>query len=218
MRIFILGLMLLLMGCQTVATPSSTPTRTSERTATPQIGVQFATLAPPTMAIVQITPSPLPTATATPTPTPVVYAVQGGDTLWSIALKNQTLPETIEALNVGLRPEALQIGQEIVLPPRPTALAADNVGTPIPVEIVVNSVQFYRTPTGGGWVLGEIENRGAFSAENIQLKIGLVDDQSQALGDVFAWSSAPLLPPNAKAPFAAQIPALAVDPASVSAS
>ena len=208
----------LMIGCQTDVVPTVVPTATQPPTVTPEVGVLFATLAPPTMAIVQITPSPRPTATPTPTATPVIYSIRSGDTLWSIALQNRTLPETLEALNPNLRPESLQIGQEIVLPPKPTALAAAAVGTEVPIEIVVNSVAFYRTPLGDGWVLGEIENVGLFSAENIRLQIGLLNAQGNALADIDAVSAAPLLPPGAKAPFAAQIADFTTAPETLKAS
>ena len=66
-------------------------------TATPEVGVDFVTIAPPTVAVVQVTPSPLPTNTPTATPTPVVYAVQEGDTIWSIAYTNGTVPDALLA-------------------------------------------------------------------------------------------------------------------------
>ncbi|MEM7430227.1 MAG: thymidylate synthase [Pseudomonadota bacterium] len=191
MRRFAFVLLCLLIGCQATVDATVTPTDTPLPTMTLRVGVQFATIAPPTMAIVQVTPSPRPTATPTPTATPIIYTVREGDTLWSIALQNRTLPETLETLNVNLRPESLQIGQEIVLPPQPTALAAAAVGTEIPIEIVVNSVAFYRTPIGGGWVLGEIENVGVFSAENIRLQIGLLNAQGESLAEITAAAAPP---------------------------
>lgn len=217
MRILLCLLLVLMIGCQTVVEPTIASTERPTATMTPQVGIEFATFAPPTAAVVQITPSPLPSATPTATPTPIVYEIQGGDTLWSIALLNRTLPQTIEALNPNLRPESLQIGQALVLPPQPTALAADVVGTPIPVSIVVRSLIFYLTPVGSGWVMGEVENVGMFSAENIRLQVTLLDENEQSLGDLFTWAAVPLLPPNASAPFAAHVPNIGIEPANLSA-
>lgn len=88
-----------------------------------------ATLAPPGFGDTGLSPTPTPTMTTTlspleSTPTAVenqdecIYSVQGGDTLYSIALEYDLLPEDFYPVNPELQvnPNSLYIGQEIRIP------------------------------------------------------------------------------------------------------
>lgn len=201
----------LMCACQTAptATPTITPTPTA--TATPEIGVDFVTIAPPTAAVVQLTPSPLPTNTPTATPTPIIYTIQAGDTVWSIAYSNGTVPDELLALNPNARPELLAIGQTLVLPPPATPIFQDVDGTPIPLGVRVRSVSVYGTPSGGVWILGEVENEGVFSAETVSLAIALAAPDGTPLGTVNTYVAAPLIPAGERAPFGLFVPDVAND-------
>ncbi len=108
--------------------PSPTPTVMPTRTATPAA-----------------TPTPTATPTETPTPTPLpprAHQVQPNDTLSGIAVRYDTTVEEIIALNPGINPDALQIGQVLLIPPaRPTP-------TPSPVPGTVTP-----TPTPGDYII-----------------------------------------------------------------
>lgn len=56
------------------------------------------------------------------------YVVQPGDDLWSIALSHDITFDTLMALNEGINPYALQVGQVVLLPgaPAPQSTAAQN--------------------------------------------------------------------------------------------
>ena len=51
----------------------------------------------------------------TGTKEPKVYTVQGGDTLWDIAIANSMTPAELESANPGFDPAKLQIGQQLNL-------------------------------------------------------------------------------------------------------
>lgn len=51
----------------------------------------------------------------TGTKEPKVYAVQGGDTLWDIAIKNGMTPAELQTANPGFDPAKLKIGQQLNL-------------------------------------------------------------------------------------------------------
>lgn len=55
------------------------------------------------------------TLIVTGTKEPKVYSVQGGDTLWDIAIKNGMTPNELQAANPGFDPAKLKIGQQLNL-------------------------------------------------------------------------------------------------------
>lgn len=195
--------LLLVTACQTAeVTPEGTLAPAPTESATPEIGVTLATRAPPTMAVVQTTPTPLPTPTATPTATPIVYEVQEGDTLLGIAIQNYTTVEEIEAQNPGVVPELLQIGQTLVLPPPATPVFDGELPTQVPLQVTVRSVQVVRTPVGSMWLMGEVLNEGQAPAAGVQVQIDLIGAEGTSLLTVPAWVVPAIVAPGETAPFA----------------
>ena len=202
-RIVILFALLLAAGCGTDAGgPPGTATPAPTKTATPRIGVALVTRAPPTMAVIQTTPTPLPTVTATPSPTSIHYEVEEGDTLLGIAIQNLTTVDEIEGLNPGVVPELLQIGQSLVLPPPATPVFSGVAATPVPLRVEVESIQIERTPVGSMWLLGEVLNNGDFPVAGVQVQIELIGAQGTALMSVPAWVASGVLRPGERGPFA----------------
>ncbi len=199
---FFLGLLALLLAACGGPAPSPSPQTLTPSTpsSTPQIGVSLVTLAPPTAVILQTTPTPLPTPTLTPTPTPIIYVIEAGDTLLGIAIAQGTTTEEILALNPDVRPEALQIGQGIVLP-QPTAVSLAAVGTPLPLDVEVTQIHAYQTAVGSVWLLGEVTNKGEAPVENVQVEIGLLDERGEAVAMASAWTAVPVIQPGASSPF-----------------
>ncbi len=104
----------------TAAPPSTpVPTATPRSQATP-----VAATATPAPSTPQPTPQATPDATRTPQPTPapvlgpIEYTIVAGDTLLDIAISFEVTLDGILELNPELDPDALQIGQ-IILVPRP---------------------------------------------------------------------------------------------------
>ncbi len=126
----VLGIAWLLLGPYLFPHLSPTPTPTVAPTRTPTPAATS-------------TPTPTPTETPTPTPLPPrAHQVQFGDTLSSIAVRYDTTVEEIVALNPGINPDALQIGQVLLIPPaRPTP-------TPSPLPGTVSP-----TPTPGDYLI-----------------------------------------------------------------
>ncbi|MEZ4641365.1 MAG: FxLYD domain-containing protein [Chloroflexota bacterium] len=193
--------LLCLTQCRSVDKPAIDTAATPTMTVTPEVGVAFVTVAPPTAVFVQTTPSPLPTATATPSPTPIVYTIASGDTLLALALQQGVTVDEIEALNPGIVPELLQIGQQVVLPPPATPLAQQSLGTPIPLQVVVTQVHAYQTPVGSLWLVGEVFNQSEFAAESVQVEISLLDEAGAVLATAVSWTAAPIIPAQTRVPF-----------------
>jgi LysM repeat protein len=190
-----------------------TPTAVSVTpTAIPPIGVDFATRLPPTAVVRQLTPTPLPTPTVTPSPTPIVFVVESGDTLLGIAIDHDTTTEEIVALNPGIDPRFLLIGQEIILPP-PEILSTNEAGLALDEDTAVLeivSLARYDTPQGTSWLMGEVQNVGTDPAENIQISLArLADPTGDLLDTAVVWAATALLWPGEKAPFGVSLPTIA---------
>ena len=174
-------------------------------TATPEIGVSLATMAPPTAILIQTTPTPLPTVTATPFPTPIVYIIVEGDTLLAIALDRGNTVDEIKALNPDIRPELLQLGQQIILPPPATPLAQVAASTAVPLQINVVQIETYQTPVGSLWLLGEVVNAATYPARNVGVEISLMDEGGNLLNTAVAWVIPSIIPAGEAASFAVLI-------------
>jgi LysM repeat protein len=197
--LIILGM--LLAACQSEAEGATLLLETAVPTPTPQIGVSFATRAVPTTAVIQTTPTPLPTPTATPTATPIVYQIESGDTILGIAIQRGTTVAEILALNPGIVPENLQIGQPVVLPPPATAVALLAPGTAVPLMVAITKIHAYQTPIGSLWLLGEVTNDGEMPVENIQVEIGLLAADGRIVGKATAWVATSIVLPGERGPF-----------------
>jgi LysM repeat protein len=155
--------------------------------------------------VIQTTPTPSATPTTTPTATPIIYTIVAGDTLLAIALDHRTTVEEILALNPGARPQALQIGQQIVLPAPAPAVLAGPGATAAPLTIKIAGLGLYRTPVNGLWVAGEARNDGGLPAENVQVLITLHSANGDTLASVEAWVEPAILLPGEAGPFAAMV-------------
>ena len=188
------------------STVEPTPVVTNIPTETPVIGVFLETVVPPTAVFVQTTTTPLPSPTITPTPTPIVHQVQEGETLLEIAWQNGTTIDAVVAVNPGMNPDFLTIGQTVVLPPPSAPVAQEVRGTAVPVQVAVTQVQTFQTSVGSLWVLGEVVNEGSLPVEQVQVAIDLKDDAGEAVGSFVMWTAVTLIQPGAKAPFGILIP------------
>lgn len=200
-----------LTACQSPSPETATPSRTQAPSPTPQIGVLLETVAPPTQALVQISPTPSATPSPTPTATPIIYLITEGDTLLAIAIDHNTTPAEIEAYNPGIQPNLLQIGQQVILPPPATPSFQATAATQVPLEVEVIHLNQYRTPSGSLWLVGEVRNNSPLMAENIQLQIGLSTTTGQGLSTITTWVKPGIIPPRSKAPFGVLVPQLTLD-------
>jgi LysM repeat protein len=152
--------------------------------------------------------TPAPTNTPAPTPTPAVHIVQPGDTLLGIALQYGVTLEELYQVNGVLKPELLQIGQEIVIPV-PGSVGkpvGDNSGAMIaptqpPLPVQVEHAARYQTPVGSIWVLGEVLNSTDQPIENVQVRVALLDAAGQEVASETPFLAVDALPPGSRGPF-----------------
>ncbi|MFQ6101924.1 MAG: LysM peptidoglycan-binding domain-containing protein [Anaerolineae bacterium] len=147
---------------------------------------------------------PADTATPTITPTPIIHVVQEGDTLLDIALDYGVDVNALQALNGIENPQALQVGQELIIPTGEEATEATSgllLPTPTPLPFGVRGVALYETPVGGLWCLGEIVNTTAFTLTNVQVRVTLFDAAGERLTEVDVFAAGDLIPPGERSPF-----------------
>lgn len=197
-----------LVACDGVLTPPAAPTL--EQASAVLSGRQVTPTR--TLARVQLTPIP-PTATFTlsPTPTPVVHIVEQGDTLLGVALDYGITLDALLAANTLDVTDYLRIGQPLIIPL--TEESRDIVGgvplgnlllptpTPLPVEPV--GVAMYRTPVGGIWCLGGVENTTDGPLTNIQVQVTLIMEDGTPLATTVVLAAADYLQHGQIAPFSA---------------
>lgn len=195
-------------GCGQVIT--LTPTPTPEPTPTIALALAESTSAP------SATPAPYtpePTPTPTLTPTPVIYTVQPGESLLTVANRYQVSVAALQDANGILDPRTLQIGQELIIPRPEEAQAALSDATPTatPLPMSIHGVYLGATSTGGLWVLGDVQNDADVALEQVRVGVILSDEAGNELAQAAEQVALDLVEARGKAPFAVHFPAAPPD-------
>lgn len=186
------------VGCGQVIT--LTPTATPAPTPTISIVLAVAT-PPPTPTPAPYTPAPTPTHTVTPTP--VVYAIDSGDSLLSIANRYDISVSALQDANGILDPRTLQVGQQVIIPqPEEGAENVNATSTPTPLALELQNLNFTETTIGGLWVLGEIVNPNPIPVEQVRVGVTLLDESGEEMAQGSGLVALDLVDVNERAPFA----------------
>ena len=194
-----IGLVLGLTACNGTIVSGPTPTAPSLAIRLPSPTVL------PTLAAEALTP--VPTNTPAPTPTPMIHVVQPGDTLLGIALQYNVTLDELQQANGVLKPETLQIGQEIVIPTGFGQSAGDAsthgvlAPTPVPLPVTVENTARYQTPVGSIWILGEVLNATDQPVENVEVRVGLLDAKGVEIAAQTNFVALDAIPNSGRAPF-----------------
>jgi len=189
-------LVTLLTACTTTPTVVPVePTATLRALLTPTPWPVSATLTPiPTL-------SPTEAPTVSPTATPIAYIVQRGDTLIGIAVRFGVTLEALEGLNVGINPDALQLGQTILIPPGRVDAAAPLVAPTIaPLNLTVGDFNCAPTPSARTLCFSEFVNSGDQPVVNLAVQVRLGEQTATA------YSPLDLIPPGVAVPLSAMFP------------
>lgn len=182
-------------GTATAATPPAAPTAAPERddlTAEPRDD-----------------PTPLPAQTSSPataTPATETYTIQPGDTLLGLALARGVGLDELQALNPDVRAEALQIGQQIVVPASSQADLivpdAETTGS-----LVAGEPQLVADEQGV-WVLGRVLNVGDVALAPAELTVTVRAASGDELTTATLWTAGRRIDPDSFAPYAIYLPGL----------
>lgn len=189
--------LLCLTGCGRVVT--ITPTPGPLPTAT--FALTLPTVGPtPTPLAANYTPAP--PATPTEVQGPIVYTVESGDNLSSIAQLYNVSTAALQEANGILDPRTLQIGQELLIPVGLEELSdAFTTSTPTPLSAQVQGVGVGENDIGGLWVLGEVLNTDSVPLEQIRVRFSLIDQDEQVLAETTNLAALDIVGVNKATPF-----------------
>lgn len=185
------------VGCGRVVT--TTPTAVPQPT--PTLALVLPTLeATPTPIPASFTPAATPTPTEVPTP--IVYTIESGDSLLSVAQLYGVSAAALQEANGILDPRALQIGQELVIPQQIEEDSAFATATPTPMPAVVQNVAIGENSIGGVWVLGEVLNTAQVPLEQIRVRFTLLADDGAMLAETSNLVALDIVGVDEASPFA----------------
>ena len=137
-----------------------------------------ATLAPwPSPTATQVHSTPVPTIGATaelgPSPTPFKHVVRQNETLLGIAALYGVTLDALLAVNPGVDPFVLSIGQELLIPGPEGTPIGSFIPTATPIPLTLQPPRCYRRPSGGWWCLAGVHNPTSQDLENLVVEIRL---------------------------------------------
>ncbi len=188
----------LITGCRPETTP---PPEVAVEENSPTPDRPTPTVTPrPTSTPRPATPTPVPTPTVTPTP--IIYRVQSGDTLLSIAIQFDRSTELIQEANGIVDPRVLQIGQELIIPAPVEEEEEPPTPTPTPLPLTVERLNFQETGQGRLWCLGQVTNPGQEPVSEVVIEATLFDGQGRLLAREATFAQLDVVRPDQAVPFA----------------
>lgn len=183
------------VGCSITydAAPTLSPTQLPKVTLTAHVPVS------PTS---QFTPASSLILPVVVTSTPVVYTVQPGDTLLQIALRYGIDPALLQAVNGGMEPRSLQIGQQLTIPhPSFDAQGMPVLPTSTPLALTITPPNCYATPTDHILCLGQVTNPLPQAIERVTILVRLLRQDGSLLIESEAGIEQNMIPPGGSAPY-----------------
>ncbi|MBL8090694.1 MAG: LysM peptidoglycan-binding domain-containing protein [Anaerolineales bacterium] len=144
----------------------------------------------PNVLIIQTTPIP--------TSTPQVYIIQQGDTFSEIAEAFNISISDLRAANPDVNPNALTIGDSILIPDPSAIFAAASTPTPLPVPIT--QTVCHADSSSGLHCFALIQNNTANILENVSVKFNLLDETNNVIASETAFTILDIIPANSSLP------------------
>ncbi|HNN13927.1 MAG TPA: LysM peptidoglycan-binding domain-containing protein, partial [Anaerolineales bacterium] len=187
--------LLLLVAC----TSAPVTTETTDASLQPYLTGTPASTASPNVLVILDTP--------VPTNTPQVYIIESGDTISEIADKFKIPQSDLLAANPDADPNALVIGQTLIIPdPSAQPIVASTL-TPIPVP--VTQAACHPTADSGLWCFALIQNNTVDPLENISAQITLFDENMNPAASQIAYPPLDIIAPNSSLPVSVYFPNIA---------
>jgi LysM repeat protein len=196
--IFLVATLILLTGGCSQSTPQPTHTSAPTGLITPYRTITPSPVQPTTKAIVTIP------VTFAPSPTPFMHMVKKGETMLGIAFQYGISLEDLKAANLGVDPQFMSVGVQLIIPLSGDIPVAIPSLTPVPVEW--KDPECYRTGDGGAWCILSVTNQLESSVENSSAWIGLYSIIGENIGNQVAYAELNLLRPGDTLPLMSYFP------------
>ncbi|KXK10784.1 MAG: peptidoglycan-binding LysM [Chloroflexi bacterium OLB14] len=144
----------------------------------------------PNVLIVETTPIP--------TNTPHIYIVEQGDTFSEVAEKFKVSISDLRAANPDVSPNAMPVGQSLIIPDPSAIFAAASTPTPLPVPIT--QTVCHADNSSGLHCFALIQNNSANMLENVSVKFNLLDEANNVIASDEAFTILDIIPANSSLP------------------
>jgi LysM repeat protein len=181
-KLFIYGL--LIVSCASPNNPTPNVSLQIYQTRTPALT--------PTPNILVVIETPLSTNT------PMVYIIESGDTISEIAEKFKISQADLRAANPDVNPNALVIGETLIIPDPSAIIAAASTPTPLPAPIT--QAVCYPSADSGLHCFALIQNNTETIFENVSAQINLLDGNNQVITSQIASTILDIIPANSSLP------------------
>lgn len=193
-RHLILAALLLLTACGTATPGASTPSHAD-------LLLYLTSTPSPTLAQA---PEVIFADTPLPTPTPFTYIIKSGDTMGAIAEQFRIPLDALMAANPNVSPNAMSVGQKLLIPADINNPSGEPTATPAPFAIT--QVQCYPTADGGMWCFALARNDSGSALDNLSARITLLSSDGKLVAAQTALTPLNRIPPRSSMPLTAFFP------------
>jgi LysM repeat protein len=194
---FSLFLLLLLWGCSTPTDVVPLEPTITLKPYSPPSSTPTSTFVIPTMTV---------HPTVGPTATPFVHVVEKDDTLLGIAIRYGVNLEDLLAVNPGINPTILSIGQKIIIPGPEGDSESIFLPVATPYPLTYSEVDCFPTTTHQLWCITTLVNQEGYPLEGVSVILSLLNDKGEVIQSCSAFSPLNLIPEGGVIPLAALFP------------
>lgn len=142
--------------------------------------------------------------TPLPTATPFTYTIKSGDTMGEIAEQFRIPLDALIAANPNVSPNAMSVGQTLLIPADLDNPTGEPTSTPAPFAIT--QVQCYPTADGGMWCFALARNDSNDALDNLSARVSLLSADGKPVAAQVAIPPLNVLPPHTSLPLTAFFP------------
>jgi LysM repeat protein len=157
------------------------------------------------------------TVEAGPSATPFKHIVRANETLLQIAGLYGVSLEALRAVNPGVNPNLLSIGQELIIPNAEGTPIVALIPSATPIPLALQPPRCYPQAGGGAWCVTALRNASDDTLEDIEVGFRILDSAGEATQSQSVPAPVNFLPPGKTMPVAVLLPSAPGSGATVAA-